>query len=293
MSSDAEIIRIDHWLDSPPGQYALAWTEQQLDKSVVDAFGFHALQLGLQKVRGLRCNRMPQRWLAVNGLECAGLNAALSMGEPLHASWLGTSVLCEFDQLPFPSSSIDLVVMPHTLELAADPHATLAEAARVLRPEGRVVIVGFNPASLWGLKQAWSRDARLGWPANTLDAVESRPAEYLGYRRVRDWLRLLSFDIEGGRFGLWRPPFATERNLERVAWMDRVGSHWWPVLGGVYVIDAVKRVRGMRLVGLAPARNKRSAAAPAVAARQTATSSTAAMGPQARQAIGQNGPGLS
>jgi SAM-dependent methyltransferase len=158
--------------------------------------------------------------------------------------------------------------MPHTLELADDPHATLAEVARVLRPEGRVVIVGFNPASLWGLQQWLGRGGRLGRGHPLAPESSSlQAAEFLGYRRVRDWLRLLSFEVEAGRFGLWRPPWSRERTLERFAWMDRVGSHWWPVLGGAYVIEAVKRVRGMRLVGLAPMRAPRGAAAPAVVAQ--------------------------
>jgi SAM-dependent methyltransferase len=266
MSRDAQIIGIDQWCGTPAGRYALDWTVQQLDRAVVDAFGFHALQLGLQCVPGLRANRMPQRWLALSMAETCRLAGA---GHPQH-SVHGVSLSCEFEQLPFPASSIDLVVMPHTLELAADPHATLAEAARVLRPEGRIAIVGFNPASLWGVRQGWVRDGRLGWSAMPDGSpAEARAAEFLGYRRVRDWLRLLSFDIEGGRFGLWRPPLSSERNLQRFDWMDSLGSHWWPVLGGIYVIEAVKRVRGMRLVGLAPARKARSAAAPAVAARQT------------------------
>jgi hypothetical protein len=38
--------------------------------------------------------------------------------------------------------------------------------------------------------------------------------------------------------------------------MDRVGERWWPVLGAVYMLVAVKRVRGMRLVGLARRRDR-------------------------------------
>ena len=57
-------------------------------------------------------------------------------------------------RLPFDASSLDLVVLPHALELARDPHLALREVERVLVPEGRVVIVGFNPASLWGAAPA-------------------------------------------------------------------------------------------------------------------------------------------
>jgi hypothetical protein len=52
------------------------------------------------------------------------------------------------------------VVLPHALELARDPHHALREVERVLVPEGRVVISGFNPASLWGLRQRAGRMRR-------------------------------------------------------------------------------------------------------------------------------------
>jgi hypothetical protein len=46
--------------------------------------------------------------------------------------------------------------------------------------------------------------------------------------------------------------------------MDRIGDRWWPVFGGVYMVVAVKRVRGMRLVGLAKRERVKAPAAPAV-----------------------------
>jgi SAM-dependent methyltransferase len=236
----------------------LAWEQDRLDHAVTDAFGYHALQLGLPELDGLRANRMPHRWIASDSLV---VPEPLPMPPPSDSAISTMAVdaplalLCEFDALPFPSDSVDLVVLPHALELARDPHETLREVERVLVPEGRVVIVGFNPASLWGVRQ------RLGH----LRGAEApnflpRAGEFIGYWRVRDWLRLLGLEIDGGRFGCWRPPMASERWLQRFAWMDRTGERWWPVLGAVYVVTAVKRVRGMRLVGLA-----RAAARPAVA----------------------------
>ena len=156
------------------------------------------------------------------------------------------------------------MVLPHTLELARDPHLTLAEVERVLMPEGRVVILGFNPASLWGLRQRLGRlRQRLGGRA---PLFLPRPGDFIGYLRLRDWLRLLSFEVEGGRFGGYRPPLQSAAWLERLAWMDATGDRWWPVLGGVYMLVAVKRVRGMRLVGLARRERSKAQAAPAVVA---------------------------
>ena len=89
--------------------------------------------------------------------------------------------------------------------------------------------------------------------------------EFLGYRRLRDWLRLLSFEVEAGRFGCYRPPVVSERWLTRYAWMDQSGERWWPVFGAAYFVVAVKRVRGMRLVGLVREQRQRSKAAAVVA----------------------------
>ena len=245
------------WLTTAPGQYLLAWEQAQLDRVVVDLFGFHALQLGLPELDALRANRMPQRWLAAD------------VAPPARA----LALQCDFDALPFPERSLDLVVLPHTLELAREPHLTLAEVERVLVPEGRVVILGFNPASLWGLRQRLGRwRQRLGSRA---PLFLPRPGDFIGYLRLRDWLRLLSFEVEGGRFGGYRPPLSSERWLSSYEWMDGTGDRWWPVFGAVYMLVAVKRVRGMRLVGLAKRERIKAHAAPAVAANRQAASAVA------------------
>ena len=62
----------------------------------------------------------------------------------------------------------------------------------------------------------------------------------------------------------YRPPVGSQKWLSRFAWMDGAGDRWWPVFGAVYFVVAVKRVRGMRLVGLARAeqRSMQASAAP-------------------------------
>lgn len=261
------------WLRTAPGHYLLAWEQDRLDHAVTDAFGFHALQLGLPELDGLRANRMPHRWVASDSMHVPDdLSPALP---PLDDSLLSTQALhepialhCEFDALPFPDNSIDLVVLPHALELARDPHHTLREVERVLVPEGRIVIAGFNPASLWGLRQRAGRIKHgLGLGRHS-SLYLPRTGEFIGYWRLRDWLRLLGFEVEAGRFGCWRPPLHSQKWLDRFAWMDRVGDRWWPVLGSVYFVVAVKRVRGMRLVGLVRPDKRKAQAAPAVVARR-------------------------
>jgi SAM-dependent methyltransferase len=271
MTRDESIIELGLWLQTAPGRYLLHWEQDQLDQAVTDAFGFHALQLGVPELDGLRANRMPHRWVVSDSLV---VPEALPLPPPrdglftTQAAEDPVRLFCEFDALPFPDHSIDLVALPHSLELARDPHQTLREVERVLVPEGRVVIAGFNPASLWGLRQRAGRLKRGMGLGREGGLYLPRAGEFIGYWRLRDWLRLLGFEVEAGRFGCYRPPLASERWLERFAWMDPVGDRWWPVLGSVYFLVAVKRVRGMRLVGMVKNERRKAKAAPAVVANR-------------------------
>ena len=263
LMTEGAIIQLPQWLRSPVGQVLLEWEQRHLDRAVADLFGFHALQLGLPQLDALQANRMPHRWLAVESAgdeEVPDASAPIAAGEPADAAAIDATprvhvvppptLRCHFDALPFAAGTLDLVILPHALELARDPHLALREVERVLVPEGRAIIVGFNPASLWGIRQRLGRLRRRLAPRSSSELFLPHTGEFVGYRRLRDWLRLLSFEVEAGRFGCYVPPVRTSRWLARFAWLDRAGEHWWPVFGALYYIVAVKRVRGMRLVGL-------------------------------------------
>lgn len=198
--------------------------------AVADIFGFHALQLGLPELDALAANRMQHQWLATN-----------TPGSLAHSA---TDFVTDFCALPFSAHSLDLVVMPHALELADDPHAALREVERVLVPEGRVVISGLNPTSLWALGRR---------PAQVLRrcvAGHFAPADQrlIGFWRLRDWLRLLGFEVEVARFGCYRPALQSEKWFDRLVSMENWGQRGWPIFGAVYFLVAVKRVRAMTLL---------------------------------------------
>lgn len=223
---------MQQWFETPPGRYLLAWERAEFDRAVGDIFGYHALQLGLPELDTLAANRMPHKWLA--------------LGEPQpQDAAVKPALVTSFGALPFEENSLDLVVLPHSLELNLDPHGTLREVERVLVPEGKVVICCVNPASLWGLRQKRAHlYRRLGFGELYLPDA----GDFIGYRRLRDWLRLLSFEVESSTFGCWRPAMSSEKWLSRYDWMDAVGQRWWPIFGAVYFIVAVKRVRGVKLL---------------------------------------------
>lgn len=203
---------------TPRGRYVLAWEQAQFDAAVEDVFGYNAIQIGLPGLDFLKESRIPLKVRAGEGPGCT-----LAAGPT---------------QLPLASQSVDLLVLPHVLEFSEHPHQILRETERVLMPEGSIVIAGFNPLSLWGARRAlWPRGEDYPWRGR-----------FIGLLRLKDWLSLLGFELNGGRFGCYAPAFSQTRWLQRSAFMEKAGDRWWPICGGVYVVRAIKRVVGMRLV---------------------------------------------
>lgn len=135
------------------------------------------------------------------------------------------------EALPFASKSANMILLPHTLDFAADPHQVLREVDRVLMPEGHVIILGFNPLSLWGLWRLFLfRDDAVPWCGH-----------FLRLMRVKDWLALLDLEPVFGTMLYYRPPIERARMRERLAFMERAGDRWWPLGAGVYLLVARKR----------------------------------------------------
>src|SRR5690606_30543654 len=151
--------------------------------------------------------RIPSRW-------CVGTTGPIGLK-------------ADYCDLPIAANTIDLVILPHVLEFTDDPHQILREVVRVLVPEGQVLISGFNPWSLLGLKRiAPSARAQLPWSGR-----------FVTLSRRKDWLSLLSSDVLGGRMHGYVPPFSQDRWLRRFNFLASAGDRWWPFAGGIYVLQ--------------------------------------------------------
>jgi len=139
-------------------------------------------------------------------------------------------IVSRLDRLAVASDSIDAILLPHTLERTESPHAALREAARVLRPDGCLIALGFSPTGLWGLRHLLARE---GYPAGSRHLIRER--------RLHDWLELLSFDVDRPIAYCHTLPFDNAAGygmLPRESWAKR----WLPMLAGAYLIVARKRV---------------------------------------------------
>jgi SAM-dependent methyltransferase len=204
---------LEEWFESPTGRYLIEQEQAYFDQNVGDVFGYHAVQLGVPGFDFLRTSRIQLKVRA------------------------GTDLALDFFNLPFDSGSIDLVVLPHLLEFSCNPHQILREIERIVRPEGRIMLSGFNPFSLWGLRRLATQSVSEPWCGN-----------FISLSRMKDWLALLGFEVSAGKLCCYAPPFDQEKWLNRFAFMEKAGDRWWPISGGVYFLVAIKRVRGVRLI---------------------------------------------
>ena len=217
MPEHANTHGVAEWMQTPLGNYLLEREQLYFDAVVADIFGYNALQLGMPEMELLRASRIP--------LRCrVGLNGPVELRT-------------DFRDLPIASNSTDLVLLPHVLEFAEHPHQILREVARVLMPEAQVVLCGFNPFSFWGWRRAFHHGEDYPWRGR-----------FITLMRVKDWLALLGFEIIGGQMACYAPPSRQQKWLERFKFMESAGDRWWPIAGGVYFLQAVKRVRGVRLI---------------------------------------------
>lgn len=235
MSNRAQPVSAPEWCGSPLGQYLLAREQDYFDRAVADLFGYNAFQLGMTDHDFLRGNRIT-------------LRCRIDERGP-------AQMRADFHDLPIATNTADLMLLPHVLEFTEHPHQILREVERALVPDGHLVISCFNPWSLWGLRRRFHFGADYPWGGR-----------FISLMRLKDWLQLLNFEIVGGQFSGYAPPCRQQKWLDRFGFMEKAGDRWWPIAGGVYFLEAVKRVRGMRLImpkwsdRLAP--RKRLAAAP-------------------------------
>ncbi len=202
------------WLQTALGSALLLQEARVVEEALDGVFGEQCLQLGIWGE-----NRTFVRFTRTQ--RCSVI-AESSVGEPCAVGLM--------HQLPVESDSIDAVLLPHTLDYSDRPHAILREVDRVLRSNGRVIILGFKPFGLWGLR-------RLIPGAGIPPGADHLISE----RRMKDWLQLLDMRIEGTQRYFFRWPLPGNRARGANHW-ERRGQAWWPELSACYMLSAQKRL---------------------------------------------------
>ncbi len=206
------------WYSHGAGVRLAEAEKEQLDALLPTLHGYHLVQLS-------------DSGLSTFSSETLIKHRVLVHPQITHQS-LCSKVKADFDGLPFKSESVDVVVLLHTLERERNPHEILREAERILIPEGHLVITGINPISCWGGWYSWKK---------LIGKIPSS-GHLLGLRRLRDWLKLLNLQVNGGSLFYYKPPILNLQVLKKLDRLEKIGSKIWPFLGGGYTVVAVKRV---------------------------------------------------
>ena len=202
------------WMATPLGRRCLATEQRHVRRTLERMFGEQCLQIGL--------------W----GDAASFLPYARTQRTAL-LEWRaesGADIRSHTDRLAVATDSIDVVLLPHTLELIPSPHALLREVDRVLRADGHLVVLSFRPSGLWGLRHLLSRR---GYPPGQQRLIREG--------RLRDWLELLSFDVGARLHYCHTLPLEQIRRFGTLP-QERWAGRWLPALGGAYLLSAQKRV---------------------------------------------------
>ncbi len=204
------------WFASPLGKVLLAEEQLLIDEQLRNLFGYQLLQLSVvDHIDLMQSSRISHRFALYPHVES---NPCIS-------------ALADFNHLPLPANSIDVVLLHHVLDYSQSPHHVLREAAGVLMSRGYLIVVGFNPWSLFGLAR---------WCARFLSKSPQWRHQSIRLGRVLDWLAVLDLEPVVVQQGFYRPPVQDPQALQYSQWLERWSKRWRLPWGGIYVIVARK-----------------------------------------------------
>ncbi len=218
--SEQDLARnMREWFGQQPGRAYLEQEKASLSELIPKLFGYYLIQLGMAE----SLDDVMQ--------ECR-VGSCLVLAADKSSDPVRIDVQVNIPQLPIASDSVDSVLLPHTLDFSSNPHQVLRETERVLIPDGRIIISGFNPWGVWGLyKLLLQHRGRVPWCA-----------QFISLFRLQDWLRLLNFNVEIIKPVMYRPPLKSEAMLNRLLFLEKLNPKYFSFFSAGYVIQAVKRV---------------------------------------------------
>ena len=215
----------DIWYQQQPGRSLAAVEQRALGEVLQQLFGYHLLQVGGANIIDLTSS--------------SPILNKVRLDPEISVNFRGLQVQGDTEELPFLSKTFDVIVLPHVLEFAKHPLQLLQEAYDLLIAGGYVVILGFNPRSLWKISKAFSKQ----------ENVVPWQGTFIRYGKLRQWLTKLNLQVELYSTYFFRPAFKKSQLLKQTLFMEAVGQLCWASAGAVYVLVAQKVESGITLVG--------------------------------------------
>lgn len=212
------------WHDTKYGKELLICEQKLIAENLKNIFGLHILQIGMPEINFLEDNcRINHRLVLSNDYLFKPSNSISKLYSHDYA-------------IPLASDSLDAVIVCHALEFSSNPHAVLREIDRVLLPEGHLVILGFNPWSLWGLRARLTR--------NEENNKYPWDGDWISRHRMIDWLSLLNFEIEQKKYFYFKHCFNSQILLNTMRFFEQIGKII-PISSAAYCIRAKKTRESM------------------------------------------------
>lgn len=207
----------NHWLSQSFGSAVRSVEQKYLYELLANYFGKHGLLIGV-----------PQQAELIK----TSVTACHSLLSPLFDRNASLNTIeGDFFELPILSGSVDLVLLPHSLECTENPRQLLAESCRIVKPEGHIVIVGFNPMSWWGVRKFFTKKNHMPWSMN-----------FLQMTKVKKWLNLADFELIKQETILFSPPIHSKKLLHKFKLFEWLGRKIFKPFGGVYILVAKAKV---------------------------------------------------
>jgi SAM-dependent methyltransferase len=202
--------------------------------------------LGGRIVRKLVRDRIEKIWPSIHGLRLIGggyavpyLKPAIEESERTVAVMFSSqgvhqwpddmsNLTCLTDEtdLPFETNSVDRILLIHSLEFTGFLQPAFEEFYRVLKSNGRILLVVPNRMGLWS-RADWTPFGR-GMPYSA--------------HQVEAFLLENQFVIEHTERGLFIPPFKSQTLLRTANWWEKLGNVLCPAMGGLLFVEASKQI---------------------------------------------------
>lgn len=214
-------------------------------RSIYDLKDFYNSDPGMNVRRILR-HHIRDWWPSVRGQRVVGIGyappyldmyldeaercyAVMPAGQGVHP-WpeetRNLSILAEESELPLETNSVDRVLLVHSLEYAELLRSNLQEIWRVLKSNGRLLVIAPNRLGLWA-RADWSPYGQ-GTPYS-LD-------------QMRWFLRDNMFVYERHKAALYMPPMRGQMIYRSAETLEKICPYIMPALAGVHMVEASKQL---------------------------------------------------
>ena len=217
-----------------------------MNNDVVYLNNFYNSRIGIISQRLIEA-KLRRLWPSSTGMTVLGLGYAIPYLAPFHNGsglalaampaskgvihWPkrapGLVTLSAYDELPFPDRSIDRLLVVHGLEDAENIPAILRELWRVVKDEGRIIVVVPNRRGLWAKLEKRS-------PFGCSRSFTSGQIRQL----LEDGL-FVPLRVENA---LYFPPTRWELVLQSACSIEKIGHCSLRSLGGVLIVEASKQI---------------------------------------------------